>query len=281
MVDRNDRNDVPHSRVRKTVTVLFADLVDSTPLGERLDPEALQAVIEMYGDAMHRVVVGHGGWVEKFIGDAVMAVFGLPVLHEDDALRAVRAAFEMHRALDALNLELAREYDLTLAMRIGIHTGEVVAAVGATGQTLIAGDTMNTAARLEQAAPEGGVVASDETRRLVGGVVRSRRLDNLRLKGKSDVVRAWHLEGLVPAAVPTRSRRRPLVGRGRELRVLTGVMRRVSEQRVCSLVTVVGPAGIGKLRVGSASSWIEAARRRASWSAPRPVRRRHHVLAAA
>jgi class 3 adenylate cyclase/tetratricopeptide (TPR) repeat protein len=248
MVGRDDRNDVSHGRVRKTVTVLFADLVDSTPLGERLDPEALQAVIEMYGDAMHRVVDRHGGWVDKFIGDAVMAVFGLPVLHEDDALRAVRAAFEMHSTLDALNLELARDYDLTLAMRIGIHTGEVVAAIGATGQTLIAGDTMNTAARLEQTAPAGGVLTSDETRRLVDRAVRSRRLDNLRLKGKSATMRAWHLEGLVPAG-PTRGRRRPLVGRGRELRVLTGVMRRVSEQPACRLVTVVGPAGIGKSRL--------------------------------
>jgi class 3 adenylate cyclase len=229
--------------------LLFADLVDSTSLGEHLDPEALQVVIERYGDAMHRAVDAHGGWVEKFIGDAVVAVFGLPVLHEDDALRAARAAFDMHPALENLNAELGREYDVGLAMRIGIHTGEVVAASGATGQTLIAGDTMNTAARLEQSAPAGAVLASDDTHRLVIGRVRCSRHGNLRLKGKSAAVRAWNLEGLVVDPDSRRATRRPLVGRGRELRVLTATLQRVTERRVCRTVTAAGPAGIGKSRL--------------------------------
>lgn len=228
---------------------MFADLVGSTSLGERLDPEALQDVIERYGEAMHRVIEGHGGWLDKFIGDAVVAVFGLPVLHEDDAIRAVRAALEMHRALTVLNDELAEEYDVTLEMRIGVHTGEVVASVGSTGQTLIAGDTMNTAARLEQAAPVGGVIVSDDTHRLVRDAVRSGRAGSLRLKGKRSVVRAWSIEGSASRAVPRARRQRPIVGRGRELRTLDATIHRVVERRTCRMVTVVGPAGIGKSRL--------------------------------
>src|SRR6476646_11940566 len=113
--------------VRMTVTIVFSDVVGSTALGERLDPEALHAVIGRYGAEMRRVVELHGGRVEKFIGDAVMVVFGVPVLHEDDALRAVRAALEMRSALDALNRELDGEYGVELAVRIGVHTGEVIA----------------------------------------------------------------------------------------------------------------------------------------------------------
>jgi class 3 adenylate cyclase/tetratricopeptide (TPR) repeat protein len=249
MVGRDDRDDLPPGRVRKTVTALFADLVGSTSLGERLDPEALQDVIERYGEAMHRVIDGHGGWLDRFIGDAVVAVFGLPVMHEDDAVRAVRAALEMHRALAVLNGELVDEYDVTLEMRIGVHTGEVVASVGATGQTRIAGDTMNTAARLEQAAPPGGVIVSDETHRLLRDVVQCRRAGSLRLKGKRSVVRAWSVDGSASHAVPRPRRQRRIVGRGRELRTLDATIHRVVERRTCRMITVVGPAGIGKSRL--------------------------------
>ncbi|MGN6799547.1 MAG: adenylate/guanylate cyclase domain-containing protein, partial [Gaiellaceae bacterium] len=132
---------------RKTVTVLFCDLVGSTELGERLDPESLRRILGRYFDTVRTVIERHGGSVEKFIGDAVMAVFGVPVLHEDDALRAVRAAAGLRDALGSLNDELEREYGAVLSVRTGINTGEVVTD---TEERLATGDAVNVAARLEQ-----------------------------------------------------------------------------------------------------------------------------------
>jgi class 3 adenylate cyclase len=140
------------AEVRKTVTVVFCDVTGSTSLGERLDPESLRRVMSRYFEEMKTVIERHGGTVEKFIGDAVMAVFGIPAVHEDDALRAVRAAAEMRDALEALNKELERDRGVSIASRIGVNTGEVVAGDPATGQALVTGDTVNVAARLEQAA---------------------------------------------------------------------------------------------------------------------------------
>src|SRR4051812_1112489 len=136
---------------RKTVTVLFADIVDSTPLGEALDPEQVRSLMSRYFAEMRTVIERHGGSVEKFIGDAIMAVFGVPDLHEDDALRAVRAAGEMREALARLNRELAHP----LTIRTGLATGEVVTG---DGDTLVTGDTVNVAARLEQAAGPGEIL---------------------------------------------------------------------------------------------------------------------------
>ena len=141
--------------VRKTITVVFCDLIGSTALAERLDPEALRRVMSQYFDEMRIVDERHGGTVEKFIGDAVMAVFGIPVLHEDDALRGVRAASDMRDALVPLNKDLERKYGVRLAVRIGVNTGEVVAGDHATGQAIVTGDAVNVAARLEQAALPG------------------------------------------------------------------------------------------------------------------------------
>src|SRR6478735_5130796 len=138
----------PARETRKTVTVVFCDVTGSTALGERLDPEALRQVMARYFDTMRAALERHGGTVEKFIGDAVMAVFGVPFVHEDDALRAVRAADEMLAALATLNKELERDHALSLTVRIGVNTGEVVA--GETEQTLVTGDAVNVAARLEQ-----------------------------------------------------------------------------------------------------------------------------------
>src|SRR5512133_3544655 len=138
--------------LRKTVTVIFSDVANSTRLGERLDPESHRRVMGGYFDAMRVVIERHGGTVEKFIGDAVMAVFGIPVLHEDDALRALRAAADVRGGLTSLNKELERDFGVTIATRTGVHTGEVVAGDASTGQLLATGDTVNTAARLEQAA---------------------------------------------------------------------------------------------------------------------------------
>src|SRR5205823_11211744 len=142
----------PPGEVRKTVTVLFADIVSSTSRGEQTDPESTRRMLARYFDAIRHVVERHGGTVEKFIGDAVMAVFGIPTLHEDDALRAVRAAHEIAPAIEALNAELAGTGWTPIALRIGIHTGEVVTGDAAASHTLVTGDAVNVAARLEQAA---------------------------------------------------------------------------------------------------------------------------------
>ena len=138
---------------RKVVTVVFTDVVGSTALGERLDPESLRHVMWRYFDTMQATLERHGGTVEKFIGDAIVAVFGVPAVHEDDAVRAVRAAFEMREALARVNDDLAREYGVRIATRTGVNTGEVIVGDGAADQKLVTGDAVNVAARLEQAAP--------------------------------------------------------------------------------------------------------------------------------
>jgi class 3 adenylate cyclase len=155
------------AEVRKIVTVVFSDITGSTSLGERLDPEALRRVMSRYFDEMERVLERHGGTVEKFIGDAVMAVFGIPQLHEDDALRAVRAAVEMRERLAALNEELERDRGVRLSIRTGVNTGEVVAGDASGGQKLVTGDAVNVAARLEQAAQSGEILIGRDTRELV------------------------------------------------------------------------------------------------------------------
>ena len=161
---------------RRRVTVLFADLVGSTTIGEHLDPEALREVQQRYFDAMRVAIERHEGTVEKFIGDAVMAVFGIPQLHEDDALRAVRSAFDMQRALETLNRDLDARWGVRLAIRIGINTGAVVAGDATTRQSLATGDVVNTAERLEAAAPAGGVLAGAETYRLVRHAVTAEQI---------------------------------------------------------------------------------------------------------
>ncbi|HEY3764041.1 MAG TPA: adenylate/guanylate cyclase domain-containing protein [Gaiellales bacterium] len=238
------------AHVRKTVTIVFADLASSTALGERLDPETFHVVIGRYGDEMRRVVELHGGRVEKFIGDAVMAVFGVPVLHEDDALRGVRAALEMRSALETLNRALEPEFGVELAVRIGVHTGEVIASAGATDQGLVAGDAVNAAARLQAAAPTGTILIGPETQRLVADAVRLRRHGDLELRGKTGRMRTWRVEGLAPGRASLRiAADGGMVGRRREL---TRLHRRF-EQSVttgrCVVTTVVGPAGIGKSRL--------------------------------
>jgi class 3 adenylate cyclase len=204
--------------VRKTVTVVFCDVTGSTALGERLDPESLRDVQSRYFEAMRRAIERHGGTVEKYIGDAVMAVFGIPQLHEDDALRAVRAAVEMREGLAALNEELGRDRGVTLEVRIGVNTGEVVAGDPTAGQALVTGDAVNVAARLEQHAAPGGILVGDDTHRLVRDVVEAEPVDPLALKGKAEPVAAWRLLGVldVPGAIP-RSVGSPMVGRRRQL----------------------------------------------------------------
>ena len=184
----------PAREQRKVVTVLFCDLVGSTALGESTDPEALRARMRRYFEDLRAILERHGGTVEKFVGDAVMAVFGIPVSHEDDALRAVRAAAEMRTAIAEHGLEA----------RIGVNTGEVV--VGGDSETLVTGDAVNVAARLEQAAAAGEIIIGSETRILVRDAVRVEAVEPLTLKGKSEPVEAYRLiEVLTDAAVPSRA----------------------------------------------------------------------------
>jgi class 3 adenylate cyclase/predicted ATPase len=232
---------------RKTVTVLFCDVTGSTALGERLDPESFRRVMARYFEAMKAVIERHGGTVEKFIGDAVMAVFGVPVLHEDDALRAVRAASEMREALVALNAELARDYGTELELRIGVNTGEVVTG---TEERLATGDAVNVAARLEQAAEPGEILLGEETVALVRDAVRSEPREQLALKGKTEAIEAHRLVA-VPSEVAERRFDAPMVGRERQLVLLRGAFENVVSERACHLFTVLGAAGVGKSRLAA------------------------------
>ncbi len=233
--------------VRKTVTVLFCDVTGFTSLGERVDPETMRRVMLRYFDEMRTVLEWHGGTVEKFIGDAVMAVFGVPQLHEDDALRAVRSADEMRRKLGELNDELQTRWGVRLEARIGINTGEVVAGEG---QTIATGDAVNVAARLQQAAQPGEVLLGKETYALVSGAVNAGPLESFPVKGKSQEVRSWRLDDVRSSAEQVfRRLGSPLVGREAEQELLHELYRRALEEQSCELVTVLGPAGIGKTRL--------------------------------
>jgi class 3 adenylate cyclase/tetratricopeptide (TPR) repeat protein len=238
------------AETRKTVTVLFCDITGSTAMGEKLDPESLRRVMSGYFDAMETVLKRHGAAVEKFIGDAIMAVFGIPTLHEDDALRAVRAAADMRDALATLNNALDAEYGIRIATRTGVNTGEVVAGDPAAGQKLVTGDAVNVAARLEQAARPDECLIGPETHRLVRDVVRAEPVEPLELKGKSERVPAWRIVDVLPdAPAYTRPIDAPFVGRSDELAALRQAFAAAVERRVCRLVTIVGPPGIGKSRL--------------------------------
>jgi class 3 adenylate cyclase len=229
---------------RKVVSVLFCDVVGSTALGESTDPEALRALLARYFDRMKGIVEGHGGSVEKFVGDAVMAVFGVPAVHEDDALRACRAAMEMREAFAALGIE----------GRIGVCTGEVVTG---TEERLATGDALNVAARLQQAAAPGEVLIAAATRALVGNAVEVEPVEPLVLKGKSEPVAAYRL--LEARAASERRHDTLFVGRERELALLGGAWGRALAESCCELVTVVGDAGLGKSRLAAeALASIEA-----------------------
>jgi class 3 adenylate cyclase/tetratricopeptide (TPR) repeat protein len=240
----------PSRQARKTVTVLFCDVVGSTSLGERLDPETLRQVMGRHFDAAQAVVERHGGTVEKFIGDAVMAVFGIPELHEDDALRAVRAAAELRDGQEALNKELERDQGASIAVRIGVNTGEVVAGDASAGQRLVTGDPVNVAARLEQAATAGEIVIGQDTHRLVRDAVEVEPLDPLPVKGKGDPVAAFRLLRVKPEVAGfTRRLDSPIVGRGHELSLLSEAFARAVRERSCHLFTILGAPGVGKSRL--------------------------------
>jgi class 3 adenylate cyclase len=235
---RAELTPAPTSREqRKRVTILFCDITGSTALGESTDPEALRALLARYFERMKGIIESHGGTVEKFIGDAVMAVFGVPVLHEDDALRAVRGALQMQAALP----------DLGIRARIGIDTGEVVTG---TQERLATGDAVNVAARLEQAAAPGDVLIGQATLRLVKDAVEVEAVEPLELKGKSERVPAYRLI-TVKETVERRLLTTPMIGRERELDRLKLAFAQAVEDRSCQLFTVLGSAGVGKSRLAS------------------------------
>jgi class 3 adenylate cyclase/tetratricopeptide (TPR) repeat protein len=219
---------------RKTVTVVFCDVTGSTSLGESTDPEALRALLARYFERMKGVVESHGGTLEKFIGDAVMAVFGVPVAHEDDALRACRAAVEMREALPELGVQA----------RIGVNTGLVVTG---TAERLATGDAVNVAARLEQAAQPGTILIGEETLGLLRDAAEVEAVEPLALKGKADLVPAFRLVSIRHA--PERSHRSRFVGREREVEALAEAWQKALDRSRCELVTVVGEPGVGKSRL--------------------------------
>src|SRR4051812_47797475 len=236
---------------RKVVTVLFADLSGSTPLAERLDPEDLRAILAAYFNQLARQIRRYEGTIDKYIGDAVMAVFGAPLSHEDDAERAIRAALAMQESIAKLNADLERQHGVRLALRIGINTGDVVAGMlGGDVQSAytVVGDAVNTAQRLESAAALGTVIVSETTRRLALHAFEFETLAPVMLKGKAAAVSAFRVlrrrdEEIEPEASP-------LVGRDVELEslreALGGALHGTGR-----IVHVRGDAGVGKSRLVS------------------------------
>jgi class 3 adenylate cyclase/tetratricopeptide (TPR) repeat protein len=234
---------------RKPVTILFTDVAGSTALSERLEPEAVRRVMLRYFDAVARVIARHGGTIEKFIGDAVMAVFGAPVALEDHAQRAVRAAQELEQALAEVNDDLRSRWGVQIAVRTGINSGEVVAGDTSAGQALVTGDAVNVAARLQQAAAPGETLIGDLTRRLVAGTVDAEPLEPLAVRGKAEPLIVWRLSGAGGDARAVQAP--PLQGRDRELGALREAFERVAYERAPQRVVVLGPAGIGKSRLAA------------------------------
>ena len=259
---------------RKIVTVLFADVTGSTTLGERLDAEALKEVMGSFFEAMRAEIEAEGGTVEKFIGDAIMAAFGVPRVHEDDPARAMRAALRMHARLRTLNGELQQRHGVALELRIGINTGEVLAAVDPRpGEAMATGDAVNAAARLEQNAQPGQILVSERTALAARGF-HFGEPQSLELRGKSQPLRALELHAEQPVAEGALSGASvPLVGRLRELDLLITTYQSVVAQGRPQLVTVYGEAGVGKSRlVGELLASLEAA-------APTPLVVRGRCLA--
>ncbi len=237
---------------RKVVTIVFSDLTGSTALGEALDPESLRQLMSRYFEETKSVLERHGGTVEKFIGDAVVAVFGVPLAHEDDALRAVRAAAEMRASLDGLNREFDRDFGVTVAARTGINTGEVIAGDPRAGDAFVTGDAVNLAARLEQSAMPGEILIGESTLRLVREAVVAEDAGPLALKGKGKPVPAWRVLEAIPGALGwTRRLDSQLVGREAESTLCREVFERAVGRRSAELVTIMGAAGVGKSRLSA------------------------------
>jgi class 3 adenylate cyclase/predicted ATPase len=236
---------------RRTVTVLFADLSGYTAIAERLDPEAVKALVDRCLGRLGEEVVRFGGRVDKYMGDNVMAIFGAPIAHEDDPERAVRAAFGMQAAMHELNERLLADYGAEFALRVGVNTGEVLAGMVGDTYTVI-GDAVNVAARLQTAARPGSITVGERAQRATSGVVEHLQLEPLTLKGKAEPVAAWEAISLLDEHTggARRARREsPLVGRDEELSALQTLFARVARTDATHLVTVIGQAGVGKTRL--------------------------------
>ncbi|MGH3065886.1 MAG: ATP-binding protein [Gaiellaceae bacterium] len=239
--------------LRKTVTALLSDVVGSTSLGETVDPEVVRRALSRYFEEARDVVERHGGSVEKFIGDAVVALFGVPVSREDDALRALRAAAEIRDRLELLNDELERDSGFRLSVRTGVNTGEVIVGDTSLEGFRASGDTMNVAARLEQSASAGEILIGALTRELGGDAIVVEPVERLHLKGKAQPVEAYRVVRVLEHVSPyARREDAPLVGRQKELATLDDALRRTKTEQRCVLATIVGPAGVGKSRLARA-----------------------------
>ena len=228
--------------------MIFADLSGSTEMATRLDPEDLRGVLRPFFDAMVEEIERFGGTVEKFIGDAVMAVFGVPVAHEDDEERAVRAAFAMQARMEALNREVTERAGGDLDLRVGVNTGEVLAAHSSHREGYVTGEVVNVAARLQTVAGSGAVVVGQRTRDATAATIAYRDLGPFELKGIDEPVAVYEA---LPDRRPEEARRpdAPMVGRDDELDLLRLVVGRARKQAKPGLVTLVGPPGIGKSRL--------------------------------
>ncbi len=237
----------PELAERKVVTVLFADLTGSTELATSMDAEDLRPVLTAYFTAMADEIERHGGTVQKYIGDAIVAVFGVPVAHEDDPERAVRAAIAMHERMPGLNAELQATRGVELRMRIGVNTGEVVTATGIDREGLVTGTPVNLAARLEAFARPGAIVVGERTHRDTRHAIAYRSLGDVTVKGFDRPMPAFEVTGEVRG---TRAQgAAPMVGRDAEIDLLTLVLDRTEREGKAGLATVIGPAGIGKSRL--------------------------------
>jgi class 3 adenylate cyclase len=237
---------------RRIVSVLFVDLVGFTGHAEKLDPEDVRAILTPYYERVREELQRHGGTVEKFIGDAVMGVFGAPTAYGDDPERAVRAAFAVRDWAEQDGLEV----------RIAVNTGEAIVELDARpghGEAMVAGDVVNTAARLQSAAPVGAVLVGEETYAATRNAVEYRPAQPVLAKGKTAPVRAWLAVRATSQAGERRMAAVPMIGRNRELSVLTGIWERVTEEGRAQFVTVFGPAGIGKSRIALELSQLVAA----------------------
>ncbi|MDX6358263.1 MAG: hypothetical protein QOH37_1317 [Nocardioidaceae bacterium] len=234
---------------RRTVTLLFTDVTGSTAMGEQLDPEAYRSVMGRYFAVARAAIERHGGTVEKFVGDAVLAVFGIPAIHEDDALRAVRAAHELSVAVSELSEQLTAGHGVRFAIRTGVNTGSVVAGSARAGGSFATGDAVNTAARLEQAAGDGEILLGATTYALVRDAVDAEPVEPIMAKGKAEAVPAYRLLGLLNANSRRWRDDAVLVGRERENRVLDDAFEQTAASGHTHRLTVVGAAGLGKSRL--------------------------------
>ncbi|HLN06829.1 MAG TPA: adenylate/guanylate cyclase domain-containing protein, partial [Acidimicrobiales bacterium] len=233
---------------RRLCSVLFVDLVGFTPLAEKRDPEEIRDLLSLYFERAQAIIGHYGGTVEKFIGDAVMAVWGAPIANEDDAERSVRAALEVVASVT----ELGSESDVELSARAGVVTGEVAITIGKVAEGMVLGDTVNSASRVQSVAPPGAVLVDESTWRAASGAIAFAEVGRLQLKGKEEVVQAWRALRVVAQRKGVgRSERLepPFVGRDEELRLVKDLLHATAREQRARLVSVTGIPGIGKSRL--------------------------------